>query len=81
MFSRECRAVSCPAFLAAGPVTRLQGAPKLAMEPTALLQVLACDANVQHKLDRSDEFDLEALGLTEAVSGFNRSECAQCRGS
>src|SRR3954468_19606236 len=78
--SREFRAVSCPAFLAAGSVTRLHRASKIAIEPAALLNVLTRDADVQRKLDRPDEFDLEALGLAEAVSCFNRSKGAQSRG-
>src|SRR3954470_10691022 len=78
--SRHFGAVSCPAFLASGSVTGLYCASKLAIEPAPLLKVLARDANVKRKLDRSDEFDLEALGLTEAVSCFNLSEGAQGRG-
>ena len=78
--SREFRAVNGPAFFASGLVIRLHGAPKLAIEPTALLKVLARDTNVKHKLDRSKEFDLEALSLTQAVSCFDLSEGAQSRG-
>src|SRR4051794_8483007 len=78
--SRHFGAVSCPAFLASGSVTCLHCASKLAIEPAPLLKVLARDANVKRKLDRSDEFDLEALGLTKAVSCFNLSEGAQGRG-
>src|SRR5215207_142910 len=78
--SREFRAVKSPAFFASGSVARLHGAPKLAIEPTALLKVLSRDTNVKHKLDRSDEFDLEALGLTQAVSCFGLSEGAQSCG-
>src|SRR3954469_13723036 len=78
--SRHFGAVSCPAFLASGSVTGLHCASKLAIEPAPLLKVLARDASVERKLDRSDEFDLEALGLTEAVCCFNLSEGAQGRG-
>src|SRR5215204_5897983 len=78
--SREFRAVTGPAFFASGLVTRLHCAPKLAIEPTTVLKVLARETNVEHKFNRSNEFDLEALGLTQAVSCFNLSECAQSRG-
>src|SRR5215204_3343001 len=78
--SREFRAVSGLALFASGSGTRLQCAPKLSVEPAALLKILACDTNVKHKLDRSNEFDLEALGLTQAVSCFDLSEGAQSRG-
>src|SRR5689334_16686345 len=75
--NRRFGAVSCSAFLAAGSVTRLHRASKRAMEPAALLNVLARDADVQRKLDRPDKFDLDALGPAEAVSCFNRSKGAQ----
>ena len=78
--SRKFRAVNGPALFASGSVTRLHSAPKLSIEPAALLKVLARDTNVKHKLDRSKEFDLEALSLTQAVSCFDLSECAQSRG-
>jgi hypothetical protein len=77
MFGCEFRAVSYTAFLAPGSVTRLHCALKVAMEPAALPNVLARDARVQRKLDGVDEFDLEALGLTQAVGGLNFSEGAQ----
>ena len=78
--SREFRAVNRLAFFAPSSVTRLQCALKVAIEPAALLKILARDTNVKHKLDRSNEFDLEALGLTQAVSCFDLSEGAQSRG-
>src|SRR3954464_5038985 len=78
--SREFRTVNRLAFFASGSVTRVHCALKVAIEPAALLKVLARDTNVKHKLDRSSEFDLEALGLTQAVSCFDLSECAQGRG-
>src|SRR5205085_2998320 len=38
---------------------------------------LTRDPDIERKLDRPDEFDLEALGLAEAVSRFNRSKGVQ----
>ena len=75
--SREIQTVSCLAFLAAGAVTRLHRTAKFVIEHAALLKVLTRDAEIECKLDRPDEFDLEALGLAEAVSRFTRSKGVQ----
>src|SRR5829696_5959623 len=77
--SREVRAVRGSAFLASGSVTCLHCAPKVAIEPAALLKGLARDASFKRKLGRSNEYDLEALRLTEAVSCLDLSERAQNR--